>query len=143
LLWQRIVDAGLGFILLAHKDSLPIAGAVFLTYNNVLVYKYGASDSDYWRFRPNHLLFWTAIRWGCENGYRLLDWGRTSTGNIGLRNFKSGWGAQESVLAYSVLSVTPPNRTAARLSGVTQAFIRRAPRWVCRMTGELLYGHFA
>jgi hypothetical protein len=143
LLWQRIIDPGLGFILLACKDSLPIAGAVFLTYKDTLVYKYGASHQDYWRLRPNHLLFWNAIRWGCENGYRLFDWGRTSVSNTGLRDFKDGWGTQESPLCYTILSTTPPGHAVDRLSGITEAFIRRAPRWVCRVTGELFYGHFA
>jgi CelD/BcsL family acetyltransferase involved in cellulose biosynthesis len=142
-LWQRIINAGLGFILLAYKDSVPIAGGVFLTYKATLVYKYGASDEDYWPYRANHLLFWTAIRWGCEHGYSLFDWGKTSISNTGLRNFKSGWGAQESILTYSVLSATPPHHIAERLSGLTGTFIRHAPRWVCRVTGELLYKHFA
>ena len=142
LLWKRIIDAGLGFILLAHKDSVPMAGGVFLTYKTTLVAKYSASDSNYWRFRPNNLLFWTSIRWGCEHGYSLFDWGKTSVGNLGLRNFKSGWGSQESVLTYSVLSATPPNHITDRLSGITETFFRHAPRWVCRATGELLYRHF-
>lgn len=142
LLWKRIIDAGLGFILLAHQDSVPMAGAVFLTYKTKLVAKYSASDSNYWRFRPNNLLFWTSIRWGCEQGYSLFDWGKTSVDNVGLRNFKSGWGSQESVLTYSVLSATPPNHITGRLSGITEPFFRHAPKWVCRATGELLYRHF-
>jgi len=142
LLWKRIIDAGLGFILLAHKDSVPIAGGVLLTYKTTMVYKYAASDRDYWRFRPNHLLAWTSIRWGCEHGYSLFDWGKTSVDNVGLRNFKNGWGSQESVLTYSVLSAVPPNHITDRLSGITGTFIRHAPRWVCRATGELLYRHF-
>lgn len=143
LLWRHIVDAGLGFILLAYKDSRPVAGGVFLTYKNALIYKYGASDRDYRRFRANHLLFWTSIRWGCEHGYKLFDWGKTSIDNTGLRNFKNGWGTQESVLTYSVLSATPPNHITDRLSGIMETFICHMPKWVCRATGELLYRHFA
>lgn len=143
LLWQRIIDTGLGFVLLTYKDRVPIAGAVFLTYKTTLVAKYGASDSNYWRLCPNHLLFWSSIRWGCEHGYRLFDWGRTNVRNIGLRNFKNGWGAQESTLVYSVLSATSPNRIPDRLSDITNNFIRHTPRWVCRIAGELLYRHFA
>lgn len=143
LLWRRIIGAGLGFILLAYKDAVPVAGGVFLTYKSTLVYKYGTSDRDYQRFRANHLLLWTAIRWGCEHGYSLFDWGRTDINNLGLRNFKNGWGAQESILTYSVLSATPPKHTVDRLSGITEAFIRHAPKWVCRIMGELLYRHFA
>ena len=143
LLWQQLIDAGLGFVLLAYKDSVPIAGAVFLAYKTTLVYKYGASDSDHWRLRPNHLLFWTSIRWGCEQGYSLFDWGKANVSNTGLRNFKNGWGAQESVLTYSVLAATSPNEIPDRLSGMMGTFIRNTPSWVCRVSGELLYKHFA
>jgi len=155
LLWQRIISVGLGFILLAYKDSVPIAGGVYLTYKTTLVGKYSASDRDYWRFRANYLLTWTSIHWGCEHGYSLFDRGKCSISNIGLRNFKKGWGMQESILTYSVLSAipsshimgrlfaTPPSHIADRLSGITQPCIHHAPRWVCRITGELLYKHFA
>lgn len=143
LVWERLVRAGLAFILVAYKGSRPIAGAVFLTYKSRLVYKYGASDKDYWRFRPNHLLFWTAIRWGCEHEHNLFDWGRTNVKDTGLRSFKNGWGTQESTLTYSVLSTTPPKYGTDRLSGITGPLIRHAPRWVCRISGELLYKHFA
>jgi hypothetical protein len=143
LLWERIIDTGLGFILLAYKDSVPVAGVVLLAYNSVLMEKHGASDRDYWNMRPNHLLLWTSIRWGCEHGYSVFDFGKTQIENAGLRSFKNGWGTEESILTYSVLADAPPGHATDRLSGLTRTVIRRAPRWVCRMTGELLYGHFA
>lgn len=143
LLWRRVINAGLGFILLAYKDAVPISGGVFLTYKTTLIAKYTASDSNYLRSCPIHPLYWTAIRWGCERGYNLFDLGRTDVNNTGLRNFKNGWGTQEFILTYSVMSASQPNPTANRLSGITESFIRRAPRWVCRITGELLYKHFA
>lgn len=143
LLWRRLIRAGLGFILLAYRDGLPIAGGVFLTYKTTLVYKYGASDRSYWQYRPNHLLFWTAIRWGCENEYGLFDWGKSDKDNEGLRRFKDRWGTEESVLTYSVLAASPPTDISDRLAGPVSTLIRHTPPWVCRATGELLYGHFA
>jgi CelD/BcsL family acetyltransferase involved in cellulose biosynthesis len=143
LLWETIIQPGLGFILLAFKDAIPIAGGVFLTYNNTLVYKYGASDSNYWQFRANHQLFWVAIQWGCENGYAVFDWGKSDVHDPGLREFKDRWGAQESTLTYSILSTTPPKQSKERLSNVIKPFIQRAPMWVCRLTGELLYRYAA
>src|SRR5438067_6027003 len=53
-----IIDHHLGFILSAHVDDVPIAAAVFLNWNGVLIYKYGASDHRFWNYRPNNLLFW-------------------------------------------------------------------------------------
>ena len=102
-LWSRLIKSGLGFVVLAYKDSTPIAGALFLAWNGTLIYKYSASDPLYWRYRPNNLVLWTAIRWGCEHGYHLMDFGKTDLANQGLRDFKSGWGATETPLIYSYI----------------------------------------
>jgi CelD/BcsL family acetyltransferase involved in cellulose biosynthesis len=147
LLQQRLLDAGLGFVLLAYSEDRPIAGAVFLMYKTTLTYKYGASNADAWSLRPNHALFWTAIKWGCEHGYQVFDWGKTAVDNEGLRRFKGHWGAEESPLVYSMLDAEgrDPYRASVpeRLSGVMEVLIRKSPKIVCRTLGELLYRHFA
>lgn len=142
LLWKRIIDPGLGYILLAFKDSIPIAGGVFLADKETLIFKHSASDWNYRSLRANHLLTWTAIRWGCEHGYTLFDWGKTDVNNTGLRKFKNGWGTRESVLTYSVLSAAPQKRNLNRFSDIMETVIRRTPPWVCQTTGEMLYRHF-
>ena len=142
LLWERLLTHDPGFILLAYKDSQPVAGAVFLTWNDVLTYKYSASDSAYWRLRPNHLILWTAIRWGCESGYRLFDFGKSEIANQGLRDFKSGWGTEETPLTYSYIGAAPPDHTLGFKEKAMSAVIRYSPPIVCRAVGELLYGHF-
>jgi CelD/BcsL family acetyltransferase involved in cellulose biosynthesis len=142
LLWQRIVDKGLGFVLLAYACDRPVAGGVFLAFNGTVTFKYAASDKSFWHLYPNNLLIWTAIRWACENGYHLFDMGRTAVGNAGLRSFKRGWGTTESSLTYSVLSENPPSHSSDRLMRVTGALLQRLPRCMCRLTGELLYPHF-
>ncbi|MGB8214523.1 MAG: GNAT family N-acetyltransferase [Anaerolineales bacterium] len=145
LLWERLMAQGLGFVLLAYQGEQLLAGAVFLHWNKTLTYKYSASDPKYWNLRPNNLLLWHAIQWGCEHGYETFDWGKTDLDNQGLCDFKLGWGSQEQILHYTVLADRSP---AARLSGGTNqrlmaGVIQHSPAWVCRMIGELLYGHFA
>jgi CelD/BcsL family acetyltransferase involved in cellulose biosynthesis len=142
LLSNHLIEKGLGFILLAYKDDECLAAAVFLNWQHTLTYKYGASVEDGLNLRPNNLLFWTAIRWGCENGYTLFDMGKTDTTNKGLRAYKSGWGAQEMPLAYSTLSVEIPHSKEGKIMAIMQIFIRNSPLWVCRTMGELLYRNF-
>jgi lipid II:glycine glycyltransferase (peptidoglycan interpeptide bridge formation enzyme) len=72
--------------LLAYADSKAVAGEVFLNWNRILTYKFSASDPAHWPSRPNHALLWHAIRRGCENGYRLFDWGK-DLDDTGLRTF--------------------------------------------------------
>jgi len=143
LLWQRLIEPELGFLLLAYKDRIPIAGALFLAWNGTVIYKHSASDPAYWHLRPNNLLLWTAIKWGCENGYHTFDFGRTDLDDEGLRNFKNGWGTQEEPLVYSVIADRPPRPSVGRVSRWMRAVIRRSPPVVCRVLGELFYKYAA
>jgi CelD/BcsL family acetyltransferase involved in cellulose biosynthesis len=143
VLWRLVIAPGRGFVLLAYRGELPIAGGVFLTSGRTVVYKYGASDPSFWPLRPNHLLFWDAIRWSCENGFAAFDFGRSDFDNRGLRNFKSGWGAVEKPLVYATVGGELPR--VGRLISVSllPPLIRRSPLWLCRAIGEATYRYAA
>jgi lipid II:glycine glycyltransferase (peptidoglycan interpeptide bridge formation enzyme) len=140
LLWERLIADGFGFVLLACDGPRVVAGGVFLRWNGVTTYKYGASEADAWRLRPNHLLLWEAILRACAAGDRLFDWGRTELDNEGLRSFKLGW-AQEEEVTYSVLADEPPAGGHRPGEAALAAVIRRSPVWVTRAIGKALYGH--
>jgi CelD/BcsL family acetyltransferase involved in cellulose biosynthesis len=139
LLAERILKPGLGFLLLAYSGATPVAGAVFLTWNRTVTYKYGASDPDYLKHRPNHLIFWEAVRWACENGYETFDFGRSDIDNRGLREFKDGWGTREEPLAYTGIGGAPRGLPSQHVQRVMAGVIRRSPPSVCRALGTLLY----
>jgi CelD/BcsL family acetyltransferase involved in cellulose biosynthesis len=107
LLWDTTITTGLGSVLIVETSAQPIAAAVFLAWNETVIYKFGASDASNWSLRPNHLLFWHAIRAACEQGCRWFDFGRTDIGQEGLRNFKLSWGAAEEPLVYRALGGSP------------------------------------
>lgn len=141
LLWRRIISARMGFVLLAHKDDEYIAGMVYLNWGKTLIAKYAASREDRFNLRPNNLLFWEGMRWGCQNGCKVFDMGRTEVENTGLRTFKSRWGALEEPLYYSILSSKPLKPSSSRMEHILHSVIQRSPLWVCRISGELLYRH--
>jgi CelD/BcsL family acetyltransferase involved in cellulose biosynthesis len=145
MLWRDVLEPGAGYALLATKGTAAIAGAVFLTSRHVTTYKFGASDARALSARPNHAVFWEAIRAACEAGHSVFDFGRTDLEDTGLRAFKSGWGAEEEALVYSVLGeptrlTTQSPRTWAHL---LRPVIRRSPTWVCRSLGAGLYRYTA
>ena len=145
LLWESAISTGLGSVLIVEVSAQPIAAAVFLEWNGTVIYKFGASDASAWSLRPNHVLFWHAIRTACEQGYRWFDFGRTDVGQEGLRNFKLSWGAVEEPLVYGTLggkpgSAPPAEGMAARMLGPV---IRHGPLLLCRATGETLYRYIA
>jgi CelD/BcsL family acetyltransferase involved in cellulose biosynthesis len=140
-LWRHIIRAGMGFVLLAGHENETIAGMVYLGWGKTLIAKYAASREDHFNLRPNNLLFWEGIRWGCEHGFEVFDMGRTEVENTGLRNFKSRWGAVEEPLYYSILSSKPLKPSGGKLDHLMHSVIQHSPLWVCRVSGELLYKH--
>jgi CelD/BcsL family acetyltransferase involved in cellulose biosynthesis len=143
LLWSRVMEPGLGFVLLAYAGGTPVAGAVFLTFGRTVVYKFGASEPEHWKLHPNHLLLWEAIRWGCGNDFERFDFGRTEFGNEGLRSFKAGWATREKLLRYSVVADEAPSWSPSRLQKAAGAAIKHSPPLVCRALGEALYRYAA
>jgi CelD/BcsL family acetyltransferase involved in cellulose biosynthesis len=145
LLWENAISTGLGSVMIVEASARPIAAAVFLTWNGTVIYKFGASDADAWSLRPNHLLFWHAIRGACEQGHRWFDFGRTDAGQTGLRDFKRSWGADEEPLVYQTLGGTPEPAAATEgmATRVIGPVIRHGPLLLCRAIGETLYRYVA
>jgi CelD/BcsL family acetyltransferase involved in cellulose biosynthesis len=143
LLWKRILEPGLGFVLIAYAGSTPAAGAVYLSSYGATTYLYGASDPDQTKVRPNHMVMWKAIEWSCRLGDRTFDFGRTDPDNQGLRDFKNGWGTVEEPLVYTALADHPPSPSSGRLRTVAEGVIRRAPPPASRLLGELLHRYTA
>ncbi len=137
LLWDRIIEPGHGFLLLVREGRVPVAGAVFLTGNGTVVYKYSASDTTRRTQRPNVLLLWSAILQACEQGFHRFDFGRSELSATGLRTFKSEWGAVEEPLVYSVIG--EHDAAAPGTPGILASVLQRSPTWVTRLSGELLY----
>jgi CelD/BcsL family acetyltransferase involved in cellulose biosynthesis len=142
LLWQRMIEPGRGFVLLIYYGRTPIAGAVFLAWKGTIIYKYGASDPGYWDLCPNHLVMWTAIRWGCEQSFDTFDFGRSDLDSKGLRQFKSGW-CEEQSLTYTTMSEDGSPTLRGHSYHTPGAVIRHSPVWVCRLIGKLLYRYAA
>jgi CelD/BcsL family acetyltransferase involved in cellulose biosynthesis len=144
LLWGRLVQPGLASILLADVPGAEaVAGALFLHTGATTIYKFGASDVESLRLRPNHAIFWTAIQAACARGDHCFDFGRTDLGNGGLRAFKRGWGGEERPLRYSALTPGAASGAEGIGSRALGAAIRRGPKWVCTVSGQALYRYAA
>ncbi len=99
-LWDTFSASGAVQLLLAEYEQKIIGGMILLASGKTVRYAYGASDERYLNLAPNNLLMWTAITWGCEQGYQTLDMGRTACDNEGLMEFKRRWGAIQVPLPY-------------------------------------------
>jgi CelD/BcsL family acetyltransferase involved in cellulose biosynthesis len=139
LLWDRMLEPGRGFLLLAYAGDTAVAGAVYLRSPNTLTFKFGASLKAYWPLRANPLIFWTAIQHGCASGAETLDFGRTELQHEGLRTFKRHWGTRELPLSYTVFGVGSERPSPSLARSALGSVIRHSPLFVCRAVGASLY----
>jgi hypothetical protein len=140
---DHIISRGHGQVLLAAHQGKTIAGAIFLHFGNEAIYKFGASDSSYLHLRPNDLVMWEAIQWYCRSGYTRFCFGRTDADDAGLRQFKNGWGAEETVIRYFTYDIRRKAFRSGKASGVSvpAMIFRRMPVPLSQCIGRALYRH--
>lgn len=140
---EFFLDNDEGLIIIITKDKIDLAAGFFLGYNKKLVYKYNASDPGYLHLRPNNLIIWAAIQEAIKMEYRYFDFGKSDFENEGLRKFKSGWGAKETLLAFSYFPKIPgKNIFTAVNNRMVHPMIKHSPPFVCRLLGEVGYKYF-
>jgi len=77
-----------------------IAGAVIKIQEKTITLFLNASQHDYLKFQPNNLLYWSIIKWGGENGYKIFDLGGYQAGAkpgeklYDINRFKLRWGGE-------------------------------------------------
>ncbi len=127
------------------KHDTAIAAAVFFHFGKKVVFKFAASDPRHATVRANNLVMWEAIKSYAQHGFDLLDFGRTSLTQEGLRRFKSGWGATEEQLHYLRYDFRKSRfvQNTDRAAGWHNRFFKHMPVIVNRLIGKCLYPHIA
>jgi len=142
-IYEHIIKPSLGFIVLARRESRPIAAAVFFRFGKNAVYKYGASDKRFQEFRANNLVMWQGIQHLARTGVEKLHFGRTDSENDGLRRFKLSWDTHEEIIDY--FRVDPSGRQCStplrRESRLHKRIFGRLPLAFNRLAGSILYPH--
>jgi serine/alanine adding enzyme len=113
--------------LLVVRDAnhRAVGAAVVLTFRDtIIVPGWVSSLREAFDLCPNFVLYWEVIRFGCQNGYRSLDLGR-SFRNAGTFEFKRQWGAAPHALPWIFIpaasgSPPPVDQDAGRF----KAFVR-------------------
>ena len=88
---------------------------------------------------------WEAVKWLARKGATVLDLGKTSLTNEGLRRFKLNLGAVERSIEYVKFDLRA-NRfvvEADAVAGWHNRVFRTLPVFLSRRAGELLYKHWA
>ena len=80
---------------LAFVGGRPVAGAMYLVWQDTVYYKFGASLAEYLPLRPNDAIHWQLISWAHARGLRALDWGLSDLDQPGLIGYKRKWASRE------------------------------------------------
>jgi lipid II:glycine glycyltransferase (peptidoglycan interpeptide bridge formation enzyme) len=141
-MYNHIIAPQNGFVALAVHQAKPVAGAVYFHHAGEAIYKYGASDRKYQKLRPNNLVMWQAIKWYCRNGYKTFNFGRTEPNNLGLRQFKRGWGTRERLIYNYTYDLTKDEFVKPNITFKTSYnLFKILPLPILKATGRLLYRH--
>jgi CelD/BcsL family acetyltransferase involved in cellulose biosynthesis len=142
---KHVLATDNGFVVLARIAGKPVAGAVFFHFGTKAIYKYSASDPAFQNSRPNNLVLWEAIRRYSRNGFTSLCLGRTEPENVGLRHYKSSWGAREDILRYYKYDISQSAfvKDQAQVPAFYTAIFKALPSPVLNALGSLLYKYVA
>jgi hypothetical protein len=80
-------------IVVTGAEGRPLAGGFLLGYRNRLEIPSASSIRAYNHLQTNMWLYWNCLKYACEQGYQVFDFGRSTEGSSTF-NFKAQWGAR-------------------------------------------------
>lgn len=143
-IWAAFAARDAIFTVGAHVGDDLVAAAICIVWNDVLYYKFSASDPRHLPRRPNEAVVTSALRRAAELGLRSFDWGRSDLDQPGLVGFKQKWATEERRLLTLRRPGPPPDPAAGALLGELTALLTEddVPDAVTARAGALLYRHF-
>lgn len=81
-----------------HQEKMVAAVMTFFYKDRVMPF-YGGALKEYVCYAVNDFMYWELMRYGCEKGYKVFDFGRSRKGS-GSFDFKRHWGFEPKPLPY-------------------------------------------
>lgn len=81
-----------GLLVVYDTNDRPIGAGLHFRFKNLLALPWVSSLRDSFKLNPNIIMYWELIKWGCQNGAKTFDFGR-STIDSGTYEYKRQWGA--------------------------------------------------
>lgn len=125
----------------AEREGELISGLLGFTLGRRIHIFNIVSDERHWELRPNDLVHWEFIKWGCEQGYEVFDF--STVRYEGQRRFKEKWGCRfQDYRCYQLAANGQQARgfdsssgLAERLAGIWRDYV---PMAVARGVGPYL-----
>jgi CelD/BcsL family acetyltransferase involved in cellulose biosynthesis len=144
--WYRNVVGCFGRdakIRVARTQEGKLAGAILtLSFKQTMLFKYGASNTEYHRLGTVPFLLWKAIEDAKNSGANTFDFGRSEIEHAGLILFKTHFGGEQKTLTHKVY---PARAWAPSSEGISMRAAKRVfgviPHAVFIKAGRLIYPH--
>lgn len=137
----NFIYMGMGKIFGAFINGKLVAALAGYCYQTRIHIIIAVSDDKYLINRPNDAVHWAFIKYGCENGYTLFDFGRTREGS-GQHEYKEKFGAEmhplhHYYLLFNTKDIPHMDPTDKKMK-VAAAAWKHLPLFVTEKTGHWL-----
>jgi serine/alanine adding enzyme len=133
-------------ILVVYHSGVPVASALVTGFNEVLRNPWASSDRKYASMSPNMLLYLRMLEFACDNGYKVFDFGRSTTGE-GTYRFKEQWGAVAAPLHWYLISLNgkslDPNASGMERYELAGRLWSKLPLVVTKVIGPRIRKHIS
>jgi hypothetical protein len=144
-LWELFSPSKRVALLLAVQGGRTIAGVVLFKFKGRVSIEFSALDEKYSDVSPVHYLFWESIKSACQEGFRVLDFGRTSPSNVSLMDFKERWGTEVIDLPLFCYPSHLSKRAGVTETSIGYRVVKKlcgsAPEGAFKLIGRFCYRH--
>lgn len=144
-LWKTFSKGEKIKLLLAEWEGKAIGAIVLYKYKDRVSAEYLGSDEKYKSLYTNVFLYWEAIKWAHENKINYFDFGRTSTNNFSLMEFKQHWGTQMLDLPiyyfFEKSSHYKNDKNQSFLYLAARKLLKALPEHLYSKVGRFIYNH--
>lgn len=129
-----------------EHEGAPVAGAVSIAFRETVSVPWASSLRSARPSCPNHSLYWRILRDARQEGAKVFDFGRSTTGT-GTYRFKKQWGARPEPLVWQSFDRdgrrAPDRHLDPRRHALLASLWRLLPLGVATRLGPLLRRHVA
>jgi FemAB-related protein (PEP-CTERM system-associated) len=86
-------------LLIRNKEKEPVAAVMTFYFKDQVIPYWAGSNFQDRKLAPNDFMYWELMKYGCENGFKFFDFGRSKIGT-GSYDFKRHWGFEPVQLSY-------------------------------------------
>jgi lipid II:glycine glycyltransferase (peptidoglycan interpeptide bridge formation enzyme) len=81
-------------IFIVYKDNTPISALLLICDNDISIVLWAASNNEFSKFCPNHLMYYEAINYSINEKKKVFDFGKSGYLIANTYKFKEQWGAK-------------------------------------------------